>query len=888
MWFIGALVGGVLGAAAYGGGGFVIGALLGGVVGGFIGFSSGLNTKSRLELLEQKVAKLEAALAGPREEPVRQAEPDPQPEEARPELVEIPLPEPQPEPPAQPASVEPPPPPPAEPREEGPSWWDRLVGGNVVAKVGILVLFFGVAFLMKYFYERIHVPIELRLTGVAIGALAVLVIGWRLRESRPGYALILQGGGIALMYLVIFAAFRLFDVLPGPAAFVMLVAIAASSAALAIAQNSLALAVIAVGGGFLAPILASTGRGSHVMLFSYYAVLNAGIFAIAWVKAWRLLNILGFAFTFGIGTLWGAANYRPELLASTEPFLVLFFAMYLAIPILFARQRAVQLKDYVDGTLVFGTPLVAFGLQAAAVRHIEYAAAYSALSLALVYLALALALFRRSGQGLRLLVESYIALSLAFATLAIPLAFEGRLTSAAWALEGAAVVWIGVRQGRLLPRAFGYLLQLAAGIAFLVDVGKGYGATPVLNSFAMGCFFVAAAAFFCSAYVERNRDKVRPQESFLTLLLVGWGALWWYGGGIHEIQRFVPGSQRTQAVLLFFAASSVAFSLLASRLPWHTARWLWLALYPAMVMQAGLEILRGVHPFAEIGAMAWIGAFAAHLWLVERNAPEKAGVVQSLHSVGVWLLALVGAREVGWMIDTAVEGRRVWPAISWAIVPAGLLFALASPGVQRRFPVSMDPKAYVVGGGAPLAVFLALWLVYANVTSNGDPYPLPYVPLLNPLDIAVAAALVVIARWLAHLPLHGLADWWAAASAPVFLLFGAAGFLWVNAILLRTLHHWADLPFALRPMLASALVQSAFSLLWTLLALGAMMVATRRHLRVLWIAGAALMGVVVAKLFLVDLSGVGTVERIVSFIGVGVLMLLVGYLSPVPPREAAS
>jgi len=56
----------------------------------------------------------------------------------------------------------------------------------------------------------------------------------------------------------------------------------------------------------------------------------------------------------------------------------------------------------------------------------------------------------------------------------------------------------------------------------------------------------------------------------------------------------------------------------------------------------------------------------------------------------------------------------------------------------------------------------------------------------------------------------------------------------------------------------------------------------------LWVIGAGLMGVVVAKLFLIDLSGIGTVERIVSFIGVGLLMLLVGYLSPVPPREVAS
>jgi uncharacterized membrane protein len=121
----------------------------------------------------------------------------------------------------------------------------------------------------------------------------------------------------------------------------------------------------------------------------------------------------------------------------------------------------------------------------------------------------------------------------------------------------------------------------------------------------------------------------------------------------------------------------------------------------------------------------------------------------------------------------------------------------------------------------------------------------------------------------------------------VYALFGAAAFVWVNGTLLRTLHHWADIPFVLQPMLASRLVQASFSILWTLLALGLMVFATRRALRPVWLAGAALMAVVVAKLFLVDLSGVGTVERIVSFIVVGVLMLVIGYLSPVPPKEEA-
>jgi uncharacterized membrane protein len=191
----------------------------------------------------------------------------------------------------------------------------------------------------------------------------------------------------------------------------------------------------------------------------------------------------------------------------------------------------------------------------------------------------------------------------------------------------------------------------------------------------------------------------------------------------------------------------------------------------------------------------------------------------------------------------------------------------------------------VVTGGAPIAVFLALWTLYANVTSDGDPFPLPFVPFVNPLDLAIGAVFVVLVVWLRAAAARGLAAWLASARPTLYVLFDAGAFIWVNAILLRTLHHWAGLPFALRPMLSSQLVQASFSILWMLLALGAMVFATRRAIRALWVTGAGLMAVVVAKLFIVDLASIGTVERIVSFIGAGVLMLLVGYFSPVPPRS---
>ena len=886
MWFIGALIGGALGALAGGGIGFLAGAFLGGLV----GMGIGMNRGDRLGALEARLAKVELELA------IMRAGGEAPP--AQPPAAEAPPPQPA-APMAEPAPRAPfvdepipvahvaasPKPAPAPEQAHVPGLWERMMGANLVAKVGVVILFIGIAFLLRYAYERVHVPIELRLTGASLVALVMLAIGWRLRDSRRTYALVLQGGGIGVLYLVIFGAFRLFNLLPAPVAFGMLVAVSLASAVLAVLQNSLALAAFGAAGGFLAPILASTGRGDHVMLFSYYAVLNAGIFGIAWLKAWRALNLLGFAFTFAIGWLWGAKAYRPEYFASTEPFLVLFFLMYVGIPILFARQRALQLKDYVDATLVFGVPVAAFGFQVAMLRPYEYGAAWSALALAVFYVLLGSAMYRRAAEGMRLLVESFIALSLAFGTLAIPLAFEGRLTSATWALEGAAVVWIGVRQGRLLPRLFGYLLQFAAGAAFLWDVDKGVGATPLLNSFYLGCLFVFLGAFICAGSLDRHRDRVTRGEATLSTVLMIWGALWWYGGGVHELARHVDADYRSHAVLAFFAASSLGFSLLARIAGWPAVRWLWLLLYPAMMAQLLRDLAGGLHPLAGIGAAAWSAALVSHFWLLGRHENDHRPLAEWLHAGGLWLVALLGSREAGWIIDQLVGGKRVWPAIAWAIVPALLLGAVASRSIAARWPVAKFARGYVVMGGTPIAVFLAAWTIHANLFNDGDPYPLPFVPLLNPLDIAVGIVFVLLARWLAALRGHGLQEWWARARGFVFALYGAAGFVWVNGTLLRTLHHWAGLQFALEPMLSSRLVQASFSILWTLLALGMMVAGTRRALRPVWLAGAVLMAAVVAKLFLVDLSGTGTVERIVSFIGVGLLMLVIGYLSPVPPKR---
>jgi uncharacterized membrane protein len=331
--------------------------------------------------------------------------------------------------------------------------------------------------------------------------------------------------------------------------------------------------------------------------------------------------------------------------------------------------------------------------------------------------------------------------------------------------------------------------------------------------------------------------------------------------------------------------------LMSRRLEWDIARFAALALLPLMVLTLGMGLghspvaLASVHPFANHAYVGWMLGFAVHLWMLRAHEGRDEPWLDWLHAAGFWLVAVVLSWEVGWQIDRYVAGRHVWPLIAWAIVPGALIAVFAGRGDRLGWPVGAHHHAYLYAGALPLAVFLLAWVVFANFTSDGNPAPLPYVPLLNPLDLAQAGALLAVAIWYVGVKRLELPGAQLPASVPAIRLLGAVLFIALNGVLLRTLHHYADVPFQLDAMLRSVLVQSALSLFWSLLALAAMVMATRQGLRALWVVGAALLGVVVVKLFLIDLSNTGTVERVVSFIGVGILVIVIGYFAPVPPKS---
>ena len=756
-----------------------------------------------------------------------------------------------------------------------------LLGGNTVARIGVVILFFGVAFFLKYAVDRGWLPVELRIMAAAIGGMVLIVLGWRLRLKRHNYALILQGGGIGIVYLSVFAAVSLYQLMPTLPGLTLMVVLVALSSMLAIRQNARSLAVLACIGGFLAPVLIST-EGSHITLFSYYAVLNVGILLIAWFKAWRELNLLGFIFTFVIASLWGYQYYQPTYFASVQPFLVLFVVLYVAIPILFAQRQPPDLKGYVDGPLVFGVPLVGFGLQSALVRDFEYGLALSAIILALFYAALATLLWRRRQENTRLLTETFIALSVAFGTVAIPLAVDGRWTGAAWALEGAALVWVGLRQERLLAQLSGLLIQLFAGAAFLSEFRAARADLAVLNSFYLSALMIGLAGLF-SAYQLHRFSKLRQRDSQTAGAMLIWGLSWWFGAGLNEISVHLESRYHHAAALAFVALSLTVIALLRQRLAWSTLAYVLPLLLPAMMIIALLTYADNVvaHPFEHLGFPAWLLAFTIQYWFMRRLETEwKTDLNRYQHLGTFWLLLFVVTWELSWLVQQLTPETKTWSHVVWALIPALAVASLPSMRRMLAWPLKRFENDYLgIGLGLPVAV-TGLWAVIASF-QTGDPSPLIYLPALNPHEATQLFVLATAFLWLRRNNLR------LDEKLRRYAWFTAA-FLVMNGMIARAIHFYSDVPFTMNALWNSPRYQTSVSIIWTLAALLIMVVATRMKQRLTWLIGSILLGAVVVKLFLVDLADIGTIARIVSFIVVGLLILLIGYLSPMPPKTKDS
>ena len=644
-----------------------------------------------------------------------------------------------------------------------------LFTGNLVAKFGLLILFIGVGFLLKYAAERGMIPIELRLAGVVLGDLTLLGFGWRVRDKRREIALPVQGAALAIMMLVVFGAFQRYQLIPAGFAFALLFVLTAFTCILAVLQNAAWLAAFGICGGFAAPLMVSTGQGSHIALFSYYALLNGGVLAIALKRSWRALNLLGFAFTFVIGAAWGVLKYEQVDYVSAQAFLALFFLFYVAVAIAYAAKQSLLLKHYVDATLVFATPVVAVGMQYALVRDKQYGMALSALALGLFYTALASVLWRRRGLQWKMLVESFLALGVVFGTLALPFALDQRWTSGAWALEGAGIVWIGLRQKRRLTWGFGLLVQAGAWLSFM-RVMAGLDRDAAGSNIWLGFLLLAGAAFAMAVAFRKNGGAgSSPGFTRGANGLLAFAAVWLLGGAWGQL--YVSAAHFPVALASLAVASALAVALLLVLLgrvaAWPVARWFAVAaqllagvamsgathieewygvekLLPGALMVFGASIIssrfleKSGKPFLSGSMLAWAGwwwymevlellttwALRWHALMIWMQDFIEFGITRT-HSIEDRHRMLAIGVAVSAVAFAHVAKRLAWPALRFLSAPAWLALAVAVP--EMLFVLFTHD---LIPGAPTWLAFFSLWLAAEYLMAY---WPRQGWPLASPL-----------------------------------------------------------------------------------------------------------------------------------------------------------
>ncbi len=765
-------------------------------------------------------------------------------------------------------------------QDESPSWiMEWFTGGNLLVRGGSILLFFGAAFLFKYAAEHVYLPVWLRMGGVALAALAMIGVGQYLRERRTAYALALQGGGVGLLYMTVYASFRLYDLLPAGIALTLLAAVAGAGVAMAVCENARWLAVISFAGGFLAPLLASTGGGNHVALFSWYAVLNIGIAVLAYYKSWRELSLMGLGATFAISGMWGWNYYRPEHFDSVEPFLIGFGLLYLMIGILFTqkpRDGADKPFGHVDASLIFGTPVGFFMLQTPLVQGMAHGMSLSTAIAGIIYAGAAYYGWR---GGYTLLARSLFVIAITLLTLTAPLELDAAQTSAFWAMEGVGLLWLGIAQRSSLSTYTGLGLQFLAAAAWFANEplrsDAGLGVT-------LGGLLIAFSAWVCAVLIDRGGDK----SAFLTSsgrFFRVWGLIWWFGTGVHELSQYWDGRAMLLATLLLFSATALLVTPTGKRLHWpeFSMFGMWQIVVIALFLVVD-QLGSAAHPLAGWGGLIWPCAVGAALWLLYPLRDERYAF---LHwGLPVFYL-LFSVSELNWLLTPAPDSQQqisIWQQLPLPIATlAGILFILFARGI---WPMARFPAIWVQQVPAAGFAIFAVWLL-RMLGSPVDMAPFPYLPLSNPVDAMVLAAALLAYVWRKQCADGGMLFF---ENTHFYLVLGGLLFLQFNADLARMAHHWFGIAWSEPAMMQSVEFQAMVSICWSLLALALMFLGNRKFVRIAWLCGAVLLAVVAAKLFLVDLSGSGTLARVVSFLGVGVLMLVIGYVAPVPPAAVRS
>ncbi|MCJ7515671.1 MAG: DUF2339 domain-containing protein [Dehalococcoidia bacterium] len=750
---------------------------------------------------------------------------------------------------------------PAKPRE-----WEQILGGNWLARVGVVALIIGVAFFLKFAFDNNWLgPISRVVLGVVAG-LAMIGGGYYWRKRYPTLAQAICGGGIALLYLSIFASFNVFNLIPLYPAVGLLLLVSIGSAVLAIRLNSMALAIIGIFGAFSAPFIlgsaapedAQTGQGLQLLV--YVIIVDLGVLALSTLRNWRWFNLLAIFGSLLTYAAWyfefgDQAGLLVQQLSITFIFIIFFGATSLFHLI---WRRPARGFDYslmvINAAAYFG---ISYGLM-----H-EYIRAWMGsftLLIALVYGNLAYLAVRRGAENFRLSLFAR-GIALIFLTIAIPIQLGDKAwTTIALAAEGTVLMWLFLRLRISHFRGYSYAVFaiVAIRLMFFDTILHVRHFLPVFNERFLA-FIVAIAAMYLTSYLLwQQQEKGKKLGHSIFLIAANIFSIWIIAAeviGYWDNPVTLQGSL-SLIVLLALAGVTILYYVAWRRVP-KVFDLVFLVISAAAYL--GISLLLWENLRAWMGSIFLVLAFfyAGLAYVSLRRGAEYIRL--GSFSLGIALVFLTIAIPVQ-------RGDTAWTTLGWAaelVLLVWLSFRLRLPQVRYY--------------GYAVSVVLAGRLLFFDTSIDLHNFR----PLLNERFLAFVAgiAALYLAAYLIWRARDTLTKW----RAPVTTFIVAANLLSIWLLSFEIWDYFGS-QLALAPVESTAAValQNAqnlsLTILWAVYAVILLVIGIVKRWRLVRLGALALLAIAIIKVFVYDVFALERVYRIVAFVGLGLLLIISAYL----------
>lgn len=390
---------------------------------------------------------------------------------------------------------------------------EQKIGTIAALFAGVITVIVGVAFFLKYVIDNAWFGPKEKVCLVAVGGIAAMIIGEITR--RRGFEIVAKGTtamGFALLYAAVFSASRIYMLIETQSAFILAMAITAGAMAYAVALNEVVIAFLSLLGGYLSPIIISTGQNLAIPLFSYLLALGIGALGCAMFRRWRAVNWIALVGTYLLYTGWFEKFYTPAQMTLAMSWLGVFGGLFLIQPILYGLVRKVAARAEDVGLLVANSAAVFYYLWRMLYAEHQQAQAIAAAVVGVIHLALMAAVLIRCRED-RKLQSALGVLGTAYLTTAIPLYCSTmNPTLLSWSVEAVALTFIGIRYRSLWTKAMAFIVTAIAALGLFYHLPlHGSETFRIVFNAPFGTWvFVSATVLVCHAlwrFMAESQDE---------------------------------------------------------------------------------------------------------------------------------------------------------------------------------------------------------------------------------------------------------------------------------------------------------------------------------------------------------------------------------------------